>query len=96
MIGLVCKFLGCSGVVTNKDVVDYDSQWDSMLEEKNGQRISSVMVQSSIPIPAIFVKSDGVESSKNAGLGVCWGAQKPLYAGFGILGTVHLPCNPHE
>jgi hypothetical protein len=51
------------------------------------------MVQSSIPIPASSVKSDGVLSSKNAGLATWRGAQTPLYSGLEILGMVHLPCS---
>ena len=49
------------------------------------------MVQSSIPIPAILVKSEGVESLKKAGFAICVGDQGPLYAGLGVFGTVHLP-----
>ena len=77
----------------NEDVVDYPKGVSLPKDDwfASPQRISSVMVQSSIPIPAILVKSEGVESSKNAGLWIFAGVQTPLYAGLGILGTVHFP-----
>jgi hypothetical protein len=69
--GLVGELLGQRLVVTNKDVVDYVGSAEAQRcgsVRARLHRMSSVMVQSSIPIPASLVKSDGVLSSKKAGL----------------------------
>jgi hypothetical protein len=75
--GLGSEFLGLSSIVSDKDVVDCTLGLSLPLG-RYLHKISSVMVQSSIPIPAIFVKSDGELSSKKAGLEICRGAHSPL------------------
>ena len=86
------ELLGLGSIVSDKYVVDWDDQLTSpSMRSLRLHRMSSVMVQSSIPIPAILVKSEGVLSSKKAGLLIFRGAHSPLYSGLGIFGIVHLP-----